>query len=100
MDSLLGALLVGLAFALDFPKKSFAVAGWDFGSSFTDLGGSAGLVFTATGAETGAGGGRRAARRLVFGFVMEPYCVAVSRGSSEVVRSWISRVTSERIWRF
>lgn len=39
VDSLLEGLLVAacLALALDFPKKSFAVDGWDLGSSFTGL---------------------------------------------------------------
>lgn len=110
VDSLLGGLLVaaGLAFTFPLPKKSFALEGWDLGSSFTgleDLGGSLvseGLDFNAgTFAGTGAasGGGLRAARRLTFLLVIKPYLEADSRGSSVAQSSCISRVTSESICR-
>ena len=48
---------------------------------------------------TTAGGGRRAVRRLTFLLIIAPYCSAVLRGSSSAVRSWSSRVASERTWR-
>jgi hypothetical protein len=47
----------------------------------------------------GGGGGRRAVRRLTFLLIIVPYCSAVFRGSSSAVRSWSSRVASERTWR-
>lgn len=111
VDSLLEGLLVaaGLVFALDVPKKSFAVDGWDLGSSFTgleDLGGSfvsAGFGFAAwafAGTTAAIGGGRLAARLLTFLLIIEPYFAPASRGSSLAHSSCISRVTSARTWRF
>lgn len=90
--------------AFPFPKKSFAVEGWDLGSSFLGAGfASAGFAFEGRGlycvaAGVGAGG-FRVARRLAEGLVMVPYLERDSRGSSEAQSSCNSLVTSERIWR-
>jgi len=114
VDSLLEALLpaaavvVALVFSLPFPKKSFAVEGWVLGSGLGFTAGAGAWVLDVEGAEafevevagaTTAGGGRRAVRRLTFLLIIVPYCSAVLRRSSSAVRSWSSRVASERTWR-
>jgi hypothetical protein len=109
VPSLLEALLVlvtaGLVFSLPFPKKSFAVEGWEDLTScliFEDeeLGlvavGFAGWGFVATAGRDVDTGGRRPVRRLTFLLIIVPYVEAYSRGSSVEVSSWICRVTSER----
>ncbi len=53
---------------------------------------------TLTGLPSG-GGGRRVVLRLTFVLSIVPYFGADSRGSSPVQRTWISRVTSDKIWR-
>jgi hypothetical protein len=114
VDSLLEALLpaaavvVVLVFSLLLPKKSFAVEGWVVGSGLGFAAGAGAWALDVEGAEafevevagaTAAGGGRRAVRRLTFLLIIVPYCSAVLRGSSSAVRSWSSRVASERTWR-
>jgi hypothetical protein len=106
VDSLLEVLPLsaglGFVFSLPLPKKSFAVADFNFDSSF--LGGagfdSAGLAFAdsdlgSVGAATTGGGGLLAERRLAFGFVIVPYLTFVSKGSSEAHNSASCLVTSD-----
>jgi hypothetical protein len=100
--SLAAAFVVVLTFSFPLPKKSFAVEGWTLGSGLgfaAGAGAGALAVEGAAAAATGAGGGRRAERRLTFLLIIVPYLEAVSRGSSSAVRSWSSRVASERTWR-
>lgn len=108
VDSLPGRLLaaavavvVALVFSFPLPKKSAAVDGCAFGSGlgFAAGAGAGALDADGAGVATAAGGGRRAARRLTFLLIIVPYCSAVFRGSSSAVRSWSSRVASERTWR-
>lgn len=108
VDSLLdanGAVAFGFVGSLTlfpFPKKSFAVEGWDFGSSFLGAGfASTGFDFARRGFDCVAAGcgGFRVARRLAEGLVIVPYWERDSRGSSEAQSSCSSLVTSERIWR-
>jgi len=108
VGSLLEGLLVAvvvvvvLVFSFPFPKNSFAVEGCALGSGLGFAAGAGTGTFDVDAAGTGAAaavGGWRAARRLTFLLLIMPYFEAASRGSSFAVRSWSSRVASERTWR-
>jgi hypothetical protein len=112
VDSLLEGLLVAvvvvvvvvvvLVFSFPLPKNSFAVEGCalDSGLGFAVGVGTGALDADAAGTGAAAAvGSRRTARRLTFLLLMMPYFEAISRGSSFAVRSWSSRVASERTWR-
>jgi hypothetical protein len=102
LDGLLAAVLVVLVFSFPLPKNSFAVEGWALGSGSgfaACAGAGAGALDTAGTEASAARGGCRAARRLTLLLVIVPYIEAVSRASSFAVRSWSSRVASERTLR-